>query len=176
MDTGTFLEEFKRLTIENEQLKHEIKQIRISKNNEIDEVEALYTKTSTELKELKEKYNKLSSEQKIDKLYSLTEYKGLELTKELIKIIEFKQTKEFTELKKDWDKMIVPLFNVRYGGISDGSLDSYREHSKYVNVFIKKYQYILNKFNIQYDVVSDYKYFDTRTEKLTYHLLGFIVE
>jgi len=62
MDLKLFLEEFKRLTVENSMLTQEIKQLRITKNIEIDEVEVLYNKTkqeldvtSKELKEIKEK-------------------------------------------------------------------------------------------------------------------------
>jgi hypothetical protein len=182
MNADTFLEEFKRLTIENEQLKQEIKQTRITKNLEIDEVEQLYTKTSTELKELKEKYNKLSSEQKTDKLYSLTEYKGLSLTEALIEIIDFKQTKEFTEFEKDWYEMAVPYLNEFYS-VGIHMFGSSSETRKKFNEFKKKYKNVMDKYKIikellqHYDLIGDYgQYQHQKKSYAQLILLRFLVD
>jgi hypothetical protein len=145
MDTNAFLEEFKRLTIENHQLKQEIKQVRITKNLEIDEVEALCNKTkeelaavTKELKEIKENNNKK---------YLLTEYKGLILAESLIEIIDFKSTSEFKEFKNDFYKLAVPYFDQFYSKQLEFEIDKksitsyYKFKDKYKNI-LEKYKFI----------------------------------
>ena len=84
MDNNAFVEEFKRLTIENEKLKQEIKEIRISKNNEIDEVEQLYTKTKQELDEKTKILDQIYTEKIKNNNYTII--------KELSEITNFKKS------------------------------------------------------------------------------------
>ena len=101
-----FLDEFKRLTIENNMLTQEIKQLRITKNIEIDEVEVLYNKTkqeldvtSKELKEIKEK------SKMIDQIYDeKLKYDNHSIIEQLYKISEFKKQPEYKQFKEDFIK------------------------------------------------------------------------
>jgi len=161
MNADTFLEEFKRLTIENEQLKQEIKQTRITKNLEIDEVEQLYTKTSTELKELKEKYDKLQFEVKLlnDKIkfkcFDSPDYKYCKFINELSNFIDFKNTPEYEQFTDDFYKLAVPYFNNLILK-ETGKLNVYEMYEK-EKILLNNYNKFINNHK---NIISKYKTFD----------------